>query len=111
MISVAERRKALLALGQQAQGTAGTAGPHAISDVRAFAVPQPAPGSSYVVLQVRTQSGLTGYGECKEFSSPDLKATREVAMGRPASAYETLRPLVPQNAQAAIDMALLDILG
>src|ERR1700693_4128110 len=105
MISVVERRKALLAIGQREPIAPGADGPHAISDVRAFRVPQSPPGSSYVVLQVRTQSGLAGYGECKEFSSPDLKATREVAMGRPASAYETLRPLVPQNAQAAIDMA------
>jgi galactonate dehydratase len=111
MISVVERRKVLLALGQRDAVAAGTADPHAISDVRAFRVPQSAPESSYVVLQVRTKSGLAGYGECKELSGPDLKATHDVAVGRPASAYETLRPLVPQNAQAAIDMALLDILG
>ncbi len=52
-----------------------------------------------------------GYGECTELSSHDLKATNEAVMGRPASAYETLRAMVPQNAQGAIDMALLDILG
>src|SRR6202453_3638690 len=111
MINKVERRRALLGQGQREAAAPGESGPHAISDVRAFRVPQSAPGNSYVVLQVRTQSGLVGYGECNQLSSPELKATREVAMGRPASAYETLRPLVPQNAQAAIDMALLDILG
>src|ERR1700677_3188683 len=111
MINKVERRRALLGLGQREAAAPGESGLHAISDVRAFRVPQSGPGSSYVVLQVRTQSGLVGYGECKDLSSPDLKATREVAMGRPASAYETLRPLVPQNSQAAIDMALLDVLG
>src|ERR1700678_1870025 len=111
MINKVERRRALLGQGQREAAAPGESGPHAISDVRAFQVPQSAPGNSYVVLQVRTQSGLVGYGECNQLSSPELKATREVAMGRPASAYETLRPLVPQNSQAAIDMALLDIVG
>jgi galactonate dehydratase len=111
MIGKVERRKALLALGRREASAAGSDGTHAISEVRAFAVPQSGTASSYVVLQVRTRSGLTGYGECKDLSGPDLKATREAAVGRAASAYETLRPLVPPNAQAAIDMALLDILG
>src|ERR1700679_2077815 len=111
MINKVERRRALLGLGQREAAGTGESGPLAISDVRAFRVPQSGSGNSYVVLQVRTQSGLVGYGEGNQLSSPDLKATRTVAMGRPASAYETLRPLVPQNAQAAIDMALLDIVG
>jgi len=106
-----ERRRALLAAGQRAPATVGAAGSHAIDDVRAFAAGPSGTGGAYVVLQVRTRSGLTGYGECKTLSSAELKATRDVALGRPASAYETLRPLVPQAAQAAIDMALLDILG
>ena len=110
MINKVERRRALLGLGQARASSCGRRAARMLSRMCApFACP--IAGSSYVVLQVRTQSGLVGYGECKEFSSPELKATREVAMGRPASAYETLRPLVPQNAQAAIDMALLDILG
>jgi galactonate dehydratase len=111
MTSVVKPRKALLAFGQGERAAAVTGGAHAVSDVRAFRTTQSGPENPYVVLQVKTQSGLVGYGECKELSSPDLKATREVAVGRPASAYEALRPLVPQNAQAAIDMALLDILG
>jgi galactonate dehydratase len=111
MINKVERRRALLGLGQREDAATGESGPHAISEVRAFAVPRAGAASSYAVVQVRTKSGLIGYGECKELSSADLKATRAVAMGRPASAYETLHPLVPQNAQAAIDMASLDILG
>jgi galactonate dehydratase len=102
-ISKSERRTALLALGQ-IQAVANEApGPLSISEIQAFAA------TSYILLRVRTQSGITGYGECKE--TPDLKAIRGAITGRPASAYETLRPLVPQNAQGAIDMALLDILG
>ena len=70
MISKVERRKGLLALGQSQPAPTGVAGPLAISDIRAFAVPASGTASSYIVLQVRTQSGLVGYGECKEFSRP-----------------------------------------
>src|SRR5579859_684430 len=111
MNHVMKRRKALVSFTQAEPTGNATGTQHAISDVRAFRVPGSDSASSYVVLEVRTQTGLLGYGECRELSSPELKATREVAMGRPASAYETLRPMTPQNAQAAIDMALLDILG
>ena len=58
MISKVERRKGLLALGQSQAESTGAAGPLAISDIRAFAVPPSGTASSYVVLQVRTQSGL-----------------------------------------------------
>jgi galactonate dehydratase len=111
MMSKVQRRKPLLAIGQTQTAPAGDAGPLAISEVRAFAVPPSGTASSYIVLQVRTRSGVAGYGECTEFTGHDLKATSEAVTGRPASAYETLRALVPQNAQGAIDMALLDILG
>jgi galactonate dehydratase len=111
MIGKVERRRALLASRQSAPAVSGSGAAQAIEDVRAFAVASSGTGSAYVVLQVRARSGLTGYGECKNLSSSELKATRDVALGRPASAYETLRSLVPQTAQAAVDMALLDILG
>lgn len=111
MIGKVEQRRALLGAGQKAPATVGAGGAHTIEDVRAFAAGPSGTGGAYVVVQVRTRSGLTGYGECKTLSSAELKTTRDAALGRPASAYETLRPLVPQAAQAAIDMALLDILG
>jgi galactonate dehydratase len=99
----AEKRKALLALGQNQPAPTGAPGPLTISEVRAFALPP------YILLRVQTQSGIVGYGECKRIA--DLKMISQAIVGRPASAYETLRPLVAQDAQGAIDMALLDILG
>jgi galactonate dehydratase len=65
----------------------------------------------YVLLRVQTQSGIVGYGECKDLSGTDLKAVSEALQGRPAYAYEALGPLVPQNAQGAVNMALLDVVG
>jgi galactonate dehydratase len=110
-VALEQRRKALLGLAQSQasalkEGPSAANGMHAISDVHAFAV-----SNGYVVLQVRTASGITGYGECKNLTIPDIKATHAVVAGRPASAYETLRPLVPSNVQGGLDMALLDILG
>ena len=51
MIHKVERRRALLGVGQGENWATGESGAHAISDVRAFRVAQPSPGSSYVVLQ------------------------------------------------------------
>jgi galactonate dehydratase len=110
MISKVERRRALLAVGRNPAPT-GTPGPLGISEVRAFAMGSPGSTGSYVLLRVQTQSGIVGYGECKDLSGTDLKAINETLKGRAASAYEALGPLVPQNAQGAINMALLDVLG
>jgi galactonate dehydratase len=66
---------------------------------------------SYVVLQVRTRSGLVGYGECNELSSSDLKATNQALAGRAASAYQALDGLVPATMRGGLNIALLDILG
>jgi hypothetical protein len=99
-VSKIDRRKALLALERAAAEATIPTGPHAISDVRTYAVPLSGTGSSYVVLPLRTQSGLAGYGECKELSGADLKATSEAVLRRAASAYESLRPLVPTGAES-----------
>jgi len=103
-VSKLDKRKALLALGQLPAAATIPAGPHAISDVRAYPVPLSGTKNSYVLLQLRTQSGLAGYVGCKKLSSADLRATSEAVLGRSSSAYEALRPLVPSNAQAALDL-------
>ena len=46
--------------------------------------------SSYVILQVRTRSGLIGYGECNGLSGSDLKETNQALAGQAASAYQAL---------------------
>lgn len=68
-------------------------------------------GKPYITLQVRTKSGLIGYGECRSLSEPDLKAANAVLKGRPPSAYEVLGSLVPPNIRAGVEMALLDVFG
>jgi galactonate dehydratase len=67
--------------------------------------------STYAVLQVRTGSGLVGYGECNGLSGSDLKATNQALTGRVASSYQALDGLVPPTVRGGLNIALLDILG
>src|SRR6185437_821778 len=87
------------------------AGPHAIREVRAFQVPATQSTAPYIVLQIRTASGLTGYGECRTLTSAELNSTKEAITGRAATSYEVLDPLVPRAVLGALNIALLDILG
>ncbi len=111
MIDAVERRRSLLPLAQLQSTASQPAGPHPVSQVKAFAMRPSGTGNSYTLLQIRTQSGLIGYGECKPLSVADLEITRQAITGRPSSAYEALGSAVPQNARAGLNMALLDILG
>ena len=74
MNSVLAQRKLRLVVAQAA-ATAETiaTGPHPISEVRAFQMGSPGSADSYVVLRVRTQSGLAGYGECNSLTAAELK--------------------------------------
>jgi hypothetical protein len=67
--------------------------------------------ASYVILQVRTRSGLIGYGECNGLSGSDLKETNQALTGKAASAYQALDGLVPATVRGGLNIALLDILG
>jgi galactonate dehydratase len=87
-----------------------SAGKHTITEIQAFAVPGRGNESAYSVIQVNTNSGVTGYGECKPLSKEDVAALKRLA-GKPAHAYEALTPMAPLPAQGGLNMALLDIVG
>ena len=97
--------------GQAAPAETAATSPHPISEVRAFQMGTPGAEDAYVVLQVRTQSGLIGYGECNSLSGTDLKATNDAVAGRAATSYQVLEGLVPTNARGGLNIALLDIVG
>lgn len=67
--------------------------------------------SCYVILQVRTQTGLVGYGECNSLSSAELKATNQAVAGRAATSYQALDAMVPTAVRGGLNIALLDIVG
>ena len=102
---ISARRERLLRFAQAPPSTTVPTDQHLISDVRGFQM------SSYAILQVRTRSGLMGYGECNELSAPDLKATNQALAGRAASSYQAVDGLVPATVRGGLNIALLDILG
>ena len=80
----------------------------AITGLRVYPVREPASRRSYTILRVKTRSGLTGYGECAQFSTNDLTAARQFWVGRSAASYAHS---LDSALSGGIDMALLDIVG
>jgi galactonate dehydratase len=109
--SVVARRRALLRYAAAPSADTIATGPDPVAAIRAFQAGTPGSSDTYVVLQVRTQSGLVGYGECASLSSSDLKATSQAVVGHAPSAFQALGGLVPAAARGGLNMALLDIVG
>lgn len=93
------------------QATQAAAQPAAldIAEIRHFSVREPVSGNRYSLLRVKTRSGLTGWGECRYDPNTDIKSLESNWVGKPAHAYATIPPSTPFR--AALDTALLDILG
>jgi galactonate dehydratase len=109
--SLLARRKSLLLFAPPPSSDTIATGPDPVSEIRAFEMGSPGSGNSHVILQVRTQSGLVGYGECNTLSASDLKATNQAVVGHAPSAYQALDGLVPQAVRGGLNIALLDIVG
>src|SRR5438552_16582585 len=79
----------------------------------AFPLREPASKRAYTCLRLRARSGATGYGECSRISPAELTALRAAIPGREASSFESIRRglTVSLPALAALDMAMLDLLG
>jgi galactonate dehydratase len=80
-----------------------------IADIRHFHVREPVSGNRYSLLRITTRSGLIGWGESRFDPMADIKALQSAWVGRPANAYATITASTPFR--AALDIALLDILG
>ena len=84
-----------------------------VSGIRVHPLREPVSGRRYTVLKVLTESGLFGFGECEAVSTADLAKATQIVTGKPATAYEVIRQqlLLLPGLQAAVNVALLDILG
>jgi galactonate dehydratase len=109
--SVLARRKSLLFFAPPPSSDTIATGPDPISEIHAFQIDSSASGNAHVVLQVRTHSGLVGYGECNGLSASDLKATSQAVVGHAPSAYQALDSLAPPAVRGGLNIALLDIVG
>jgi galactonate dehydratase len=107
----ATRRRGRLAMGFAGQSAAAAAQPSAldIEEIRHFPVREPVSGGRYVLLRVKTRSGVTGWGECAALTSDEVKTLEGAWRGKPAHTYAAIDAGMP--GAGALDMALLDILG
>ena len=90
-----------------------------ITDLKAWGVREPAGEETYVVVRLKTDQGLVGYGETH--ARPDaatgvarVMAARETLLGLDALAGEAVRRSLHDSSpevRAAVDIALLDIKG
>ncbi len=109
--SVLARRKSLSLFAPPPSPDNIATGPDPVAEIHAFQIGSPGSGNSHVILQVRTQSGLVGYGECNGLSASELQATNQAVVGRAPSAYQALNALAPPAVRGGLDIALLDIVG
>jgi galactonate dehydratase len=83
-----------------------------IRDFRSWSIRERASGRRYVVVRLRTESGIAGYGECISATAEELERARTSVTGKSASDLEPVRrELAGIPVYAACDIAMLDILG
>jgi galactonate dehydratase len=85
----------------------------AITDVRAWALREPASRRAYSVVKIQTRSGIAGFGECAPLTGAEIAGAKKVLQGRPATAFEVCAPLLAEFplAQAGLNVAMLDCLA
>lgn len=112
MVHATQRRRPIAAFAAMQSRQMAGAREHSIAKVLAYAVPPASTkGEGYSVLQIETQSGVTGYGECGPISAADVKALSSIIAGKSAFAYEPLSEMAPHSTRGGVNMALLDIAG
>ncbi len=113
MPSIPHRRKARLARFTAQAAAPRSSGPLAVTGLRSWAVREPISRRRYTVVKVETAAGVAGYGETSTITLAEMAHALEVVRGRQATGYEVLRRDLGQTprAGAAINMALLDIVG
>jgi galactonate dehydratase len=110
-------RRMRLAAAVQAQTATSSSLPGAdgleISDVSAHRLREPDSHRQYTVIRLRTRNGTVGYGETSFVSADDLAQARQRLLGQRATACEPVRQRLASvpHLEAAINVALLDILG
>jgi galactonate dehydratase len=80
-----------------------------IAEILLLNIRAPISGSQYSLLRITTRSGISGWGECAFDARADIKTLQSAWVGRPAHQYATITSATPFR--AALDIALLDILG
>ncbi len=116
MPSIQQRRRQRLATFA-ARTTTGVVpsggGPLVISDLHAYPLREPVSRRTYTIIKVKTSSGLAGYGETPRVTQEELASVGEAIRSRQATEIEVIRKELASmpRLRAAVNMALLDIIG
>jgi galactonate dehydratase len=83
-----------------------------VRSLQVWPLREPVSKRAYAVIRLETKSGLHGFGECAANAS-EIKMAEGLVLEQPATAYEVVRKRLEPwpGPRAAVDMALLDILG
>src|SRR4029453_2570820 len=111
MLRQSRRRTRLAAAIQAAQvNTVPPKNELKVTDVRAWALREPASKRAYSVVKIQTRSGIAGFGECAPLTGAEIAGAKKVLLGRPATAFEVCAPLLADfpSAQAGLNIAMLD---
>jgi galactonate dehydratase len=94
-------------------GSIPRGGPHEVTALTMYPLREPVSGRSYTVIQAKTRDGLKGYGECGAVTPREWAQAQQVVVGATATALEPVRRALASlpHAQAAVNIALLDITG
>jgi galactonate dehydratase len=114
MRAVEFRRARLAALiAAQAGAAVPGAGALAIANCRAYSVREPVSHREYAILKVETAGGIAGWGETRSIAPADLPRAAATLRGRQATEFVPLHAQLADvpGLQAAVNMALLDIVG
>src|SRR5712691_7653793 len=84
-----------------------------ITNLTTYPLREPVSRRAYTVVKIETRSGLRGYGECGVLSAVGVTRAKQIVGGQQASGYEVIRRQLAAlpGLQAAINMALLDLMG
>src|SRR5712692_2339953 len=84
-----------------------------ITGLRAWNLREPVSRRAYTVARVQTRSGTVGYGECAGVTGEELEQAARIVTGKPATAFEVIGAQLAamHRARAAVDVALLDVIG
>lgn len=81
-----------------------------IRSIAAWNVRHPSGDRSWAALQITTQDGLEGWGECRPLTPADVASLRAMLDKQEEGAYEALRVKMGKHpAAAAVNIATLDI--
>ncbi len=83
-----------------------------ISHMAAYPLREPISKRAYTVVELQTESGLKGYGECPNVPAGETAQALRILRGRPATSYEPIdKELEQSGVRGAVNMALLDVVG